>query len=160
MRRTLITATLFAAAGLVAQAQDAKPTMGLETAGTIVTACIDHAEANAQAVAIAVYDQHGNLRAFARMDDASAGVSDIAMWKGKSAGKYGYATAMTAEWGIGPGDVANWRGGLPIHLEGGELIGGVGVSGAPYVFDEECGNVGIAAAGLPMADIMEVDAED
>ena len=31
MRRTLITATLFAAAGLVAQAQDAKPTMGLET---------------------------------------------------------------------------------------------------------------------------------
>ena len=101
MRRTLITATLFAAAGLVAQAQDAKPTMGLETAGTIVTACIDHAEANAQAVAIAVYDQHGNLRAFARMDDASAGVSDIAMWKGKSAGKYGYATAMTSEWGIG-----------------------------------------------------------
>ena len=56
MRRTLITATLFAAAGLVAQAQDAKPTMGLETAGTIVTACIDHAEANAQAVAIAVRD--------------------------------------------------------------------------------------------------------
>ena len=82
MRRTLIAATLSCAAILVAQAQDATPTMGLETAGTIVKACIEHAEANAEAVAIAVYDQHGNLRAFARMDDASAGVSDIAMWKG------------------------------------------------------------------------------
>jgi glc operon protein GlcG len=160
MRRTLISATLLMTTGLVAHGQEAKPTMGLETAGTIVKACLDHAEAQAESVAIAVYDQHGNLHAFARMDDASAGVSDIAMWKGKSAGKYGYATAMSADWGPGPGDVANWRGGLPIHLEGGELIGGVGVSGAPSVFDEECGNVGIAAAGLPMAEIMDVDVED
>lgn len=155
MRRTLIAATLSCAAILVAQAQEARPTMGLETAGTIVKACIEHAEANAQAVAVAVYDQHGNLRAFARMDDASAGVSDIAMWKGKSAGKYGFATAMTADWGVGPGDVATWRGGLPIHLESGELIGGVGVSGAPSAFDEACGNAGIEAADLPLAEIIE-----
>ena len=51
--------------------------------------------------------------------------------------------------------MATWRGGLPIRLATGQLIGGVGVSGAPSEFDEECGNTGIAAAGLPMAEIVE-----
>ncbi|MEP6276321.1 heme-binding protein, partial [Hyphomonas sp.] len=60
-----------------------------------------------------------------------------------------------ADWGVGPGDVATWRGGLPIHLESGELIGGVGVSGAPSAFDEAGGNAGIEAADLPLAEIIE-----
>ncbi len=155
MRRILIAATAMTAACATAGAQEPQPGMTLETANTIVSACVQHAADNGQGIAVAVFDQHGNLRAFARMDNATAGVADIAMWKGRSAARYGFASAVTADWGAGPGDVATWRGGLPIRRGSGELIGGVGVSGAPSEFDEACGNTGIAAAGLPLAEIVE-----
>lgn len=155
MHRLLVSVTILAAAGTPAAAQEARPSMTLDTARAIVSTCVQHASDNDQRIAIAVFDQHGNLRAFARMDSASVGAAEAAMWKGKSAAKFGFATAATANWGGGPAGIATWRGGLPIHLESGELIGGVGVSGAPSEFDEECGNAGIAAAGLPLAEIVE-----
>ena len=40
------------------------------------------------------------------------------MWKGRSAARYGFASAVTADWGAGPGDVATWRGGLPMDAPG------------------------------------------
>jgi len=155
MKRNLIALGLLVCAAASAEAQRAEPVIDLTTAQAIVTGCLDHAAANGQGVAIAVFDQHGNLKAFARMDSASTAVGEIAVWKGKSAAKYGVATAVTATWGAPGPDMATWRGGLPVRLESGELIGGVGVSGAPSEFDEACGNKGIVAAGLPAADIVD-----
>ncbi|MCA8900192.1 MAG: heme-binding protein [Hyphomonas sp.] len=152
--RLLAASAILATACATAEAQRAEPTIDLESASAIVTACVDHARANDQGVAVAVFDQHGNLKAYAIMDSADTAVGDIAQWKGKSAATYGFSSAETGKWGSpGPG-MATWRGGLPIRLESGELIGGVGVSGAPSEFDEACGNTGIAAAGLPKAEIV------
>ncbi len=155
MRRILIPLAILTSACVSAQAQRAEPTMNLDTAQTIVSACVAHAGANGEGVAVAVFDQHGNLKAYGRMDTASTAVGEIAQWKGKSAAKYGFASAETAKWGNPGPDMATWRGGLPIRLETGELIGGVGVSGAASAFDEACGNTGIVAAGLPAAAIAE-----
>lgn len=155
MKRYLIALGLTAAVAASAEAQRAEPVIDLTTAQAIVTGCLDHAAANGQGIAVAVFDQHGNIKAFARMDTATAAAGEIAMWKGKSAAKYGFATAVTATWGAPGPDMAIWRGGLPVRLESGGLIGGVGVSGAPSEFDEACGNKGIVAAGLPAAEIAE-----
>ncbi|MEZ5947093.1 MAG: heme-binding protein [Hyphomonas sp.] len=155
LSRVFAATVILATACASAEAQRAQPTLDLATAQTIVTACVAHAAAHDYGVAVAVFDQHGNLKAFAHMDTADAAVRDVAQWKGKSAATYGFTTAETAKWGGNAPNLAVWRGGLPIRLESGELIGGVGVSGAPSEFDEECGNTGIAAAGLPKAEIVE-----
>ena len=156
MLRAIILSTAFlATACATAEAQRAEPTLDLSTAQVIIAACVDHAAANGHGVAVSVFDQHGNLKAFAQMDTADASVRDVSQWKGRSAAMYGVASAETAKWGGPAPNMATWRGGLPIRLATGQLIGGVGVSGAPSEFDEECGNTGIAAAGLPMAEIVE-----
>lgn len=86
---------------------------------------------------------------FARMDGASTAVSDIAMWKSRSAATYRYASAETAKWNapMFPG-IATGGGGVPIFTADGQALGAVGVSGARTDDDIACAEVGIKAAGL------------
>jgi uncharacterized protein GlcG (DUF336 family) len=126
--------------------------VALATARAIVAG----AEAKAQELgipaAIAVVDADGTLKAFARMDGTPLLPVRIAQQKAWTAISFGIGTH---EWwemvredppllhGIThQQDVVVFAGGLPI-TSGGELIGGVGVSGGHYTQDQE-----IAQAGL------------
>jgi uncharacterized protein GlcG (DUF336 family) len=126
-----------------------RPVLTAESAATIRDGCIVWAEARKLNVAIAVHDESGRLMTFARMDGASTAVSDIAMWKSRSAAIYRYPSAETAKWNNPhfPG-IATAGGGVPIFTVDGQALGGVGVSGASTEQDAQCAEAGISAAGL------------
>lgn len=111
--------------------------------------CLDHARKSKQDVAIAIYDQGGVLLSFTQTDGAAPAVGEVARWKGISAAYYRTATAKTAEWGIpNAPKIATVQGGLPLFSSDGQPWGGIGVSGAPAEFDEECAALATQAAGL------------
>lgn len=111
--------------------------------------CLDHARKSKHEVAIAIYDQGGILLSFIQTDGAAPAVGEVARWKGISAAYYRTATAATAGWGIpNAPKIATVQGGLPIFSSDGAPLGGIGVSGAPAEFDEECAALATQAAGL------------
>lgn len=111
--------------------------------------CLEHARKSKQDVAIAIYDQGGILLSFTQTDGAAPATGEVARWKGTSAAYYRLATAKTAEWGIHAlPKIAIVQGGLPIFSADGKPLGGIGVSGAPPEFDEECAALATQAAGL------------
>ena len=102
---------------------------------------------------VAILDDGGNLKAFSRMDGASMPTIEIAQKK-----------AYTALFGVSSQDffnfikddpsllagiprlarVAAWGGGFPIKLNG-EVVGAIGVSGAPAVQnDVDCARAALA----------------
>src|SRR6201991_5021892 len=118
---------------------------------------VDEAVAKARAIGVsenvAVLDDGGNLKAFHRMDGAPILSIEIAQNK-----------AYTAVFGVPTQDffdfiqrdpsllagiptlprVAAWGGGLPIKVNG-EIVGAVGVSGAPTVQNDiDCARGGVA----------------
>nr|WP_311529475.1 heme-binding protein [uncultured Ralstonia sp.] len=109
-------------------------------------------------VNVAVVDASGLLAAFVRMPGAPLHSIDIAIDKAYTAASFGLPTG---EWhdvlaahsaAVQQGLVLRPRfvafgGGLPI-VEGGRVIGGIGVSGGSEAQDETCARAGLAAAGL------------
>src|SRR5436309_11763240 len=118
---------------------------------------VDEAVAKARELGVtenvAILDDGGNLKAFNRMDGASIPTIEIAQNK-----------AYTALFGVPTQDffdfvqrdpsllagiptlarVAAWGGGLPIKLNG-EVVGAIGVSGAPMVQnDVDCARAALA----------------
>ena len=102
---------------------------------------------------VAILDDGGNLKAFGRMDGASMPTIEIAQKK-----------AYTALFGVSTQDffnfiqgdpsllagiptlsrVAAWGGGFPIKVDG-EIVGAIGVSGAPTVQnDVDCARAALA----------------
>jgi uncharacterized protein GlcG (DUF336 family) len=102
---------------------------------------------------VAILDDGGNLKAFSRMDGASIPTIEIAQNK-----------AYTALFGVSTQDffnfiqgdpsllaglptlarVAAWGGGFPINVDG-EIVGAIGVSGAPTVQnDVDCARAALA----------------
>src|ERR1700726_893726 len=102
---------------------------------------------------VAILDDGGSLKAFGRMDGASVPTIEIAQRK-----------AYTALFGVSTQDffnfiqgdpsllagiptlprVAAWGGGFPIQVDG-EIIGAIGVSGAPKVEnDVDCARAALA----------------
>jgi uncharacterized protein GlcG (DUF336 family) len=118
---------------------------------------VDRAVAKARTIGVsenvAILDDGGNLKAFSRMDGASIPTIEIAQSK-----------AYTALFGVSTQDffnfiqgdpsllagvptlprVAAWGGGFPIKVDG-EIVGAIGVSGAPKVEnDVECARAALA----------------
>lgn len=155
----LATATLgaaaFAAIGAAgAQAQAMRPALTSESAQAIIAGCEAFAQENDLRVNITVLDQGRNLMAFLRMDGAPLGSIDIANWKANASASFRRATlAMNARarefpaYGLAP-NIAIFEGGEAIFTQGGQPLGGVGVSGASSADDAACARAGIAAAGL------------
>jgi uncharacterized protein GlcG (DUF336 family) len=102
---------------------------------------------------VAILDDGGNLKAFSRMDGTSIPTIEIAQNK-----------AYTALFGVSTQDffnfiqgdpsllaglpalsrVAAWGGGFPIKVDG-EIVGAIGVSGAPTVQnDVDCARAALA----------------
>lgn len=147
--RLLIAAALLSVPPGPAAAQALRPALTLDTASRVRDTCLAWAGARKINIAIAVHDESGRLITFARMDGASTAVSDIAMWKSRSAATYRSASAETAKWNNSsfPG-IATAGGGVPIFTADGQALGAVGVSGARTEDDIACAESGIAAASL------------
>lgn len=127
-------------------------------AQTIVTAACGAAEALGLRVNVAVVDSGGVLAGFLRMPGAFLHSVDIAIDKAYTAVSFGFPTsqwpriladdeALRLGIPLRPRLVV-FGGGLPIVEAGGELIGGIGVSGGSAAQDEACARAGLAAIGM------------
>src|ERR1700738_3135691 len=130
-----------------------KHTIASELAQKMVNAAVAKARELGVSENVAILDDGGNLKAFSRMDGASIPTIEIAQNK-----------AYTALFGVSTQDffnfiqgdpsllagmpalarVAAWGGGFPIKV-GGEIVGAIGLSGAPTVQnDVDCARAALA----------------
>ncbi|TQK17634.1 uncharacterized protein GlcG (DUF336 family) [Microbacterium sp. SLBN-154] len=109
-------------------------------------------------LAACVVDRGGNLVAVRRADGSQIGGVTLAIDKAYTAVAFGAPTARWAEssvpggtdWGMAGslgGRAVMIAGGVPLYAAG-ELIGGLGVSGAPSSIDDACARESVAALGL------------
>src|SRR6266478_5163452 len=147
-----IIATLVAVASSHAQVVE-KKSLNLDGATKAITAAVDYAKKNnAPGGVIAIVDEGGNLMALERLDGSFAMGATISIGKARTAVLFKKPTrffeelinkgrtAMTAVDGFTP-----LIGGIPI-IVGGEVVGGIGVSGAASANqDEELALAGAAA---------------
>ena len=132
-------ATLLASAG--SHAQTMRPFLDFKH-------CLANAEQAGLTVAVAVFDDGGDLMSFSN-HGASPAAAALAQWKGRSAAVYRSSTRDTATWNTPAAPmIATMEGGVPLFARDGTAIGGIGVSGASSEFDAECGTRAAAAASL------------
>jgi uncharacterized protein GlcG (DUF336 family) len=116
------------------------------------------ADAQHLRINVAVVDAGGLLAAFLRMPGAPLHSAEIAVDKAYTAASFGIATGQwtqvlakhSAAVRLGLPQrprFVGFGGGLPI-VEGGTLIGAIGVSGASEEQDEACAHAGLHALGL------------
>jgi uncharacterized protein GlcG (DUF336 family) len=126
-------------------------------AATATQAAVAKAEALGIRINVAVTDASGTLMAFLRMPGAFLHSIDIAIDKAYTAASFGFPTS---QWGAALANdellrqglnarprLVLFGGGLPV-VEGGERIGGIGVSGGSAEQDEVCAAAGLAALRL------------
>ena len=127
--------------------------ISFELAQNMVNAAVAKARELGVAENVAILDDGGNLKAFSRMDGTPIPTIEIAQNK-----------AYTALFGVSTQDffnfiqgdpsllagiptlarVAAWGGGFPIKVDG-EVVGAIGVSGAPTVQnDVDCARAALA----------------
>jgi uncharacterized protein GlcG (DUF336 family) len=131
-----------------------KLSISYELAQQMVDAAVTKARELGVSENVAIIDDGGNLKAFGRMDGAPILSTEIAQNK-----------AYTALFGVSTEDffnfiqgdpsllagiptlsrVAAYGGGLPVQVDG-EIVGAIGVSGAPTVQNDiDCAKAGLAA---------------
>ena len=134
------------------------PGVTAEAAAAACSAAVAHAAACGWRINVAVVDRGGNLMAFLRQPGAFIHSIQIAIDKAYTSASFGFPTkawmgAIGHDEGMKLGFANQPRlivfgGGLPVPGDGGEWIGGIGVSGASEAEDEECARAGLAAIGL------------
>ena len=150
---TLVTATLITLPN--ANAAEERPILTASAAMTMVHGCLAKAQTEGWLMHIAIIDNHGNRKAYLRMDDAQVLSQDVSLAKARTSA---VSPRSTKQWGEmafsggGPGAAAfvpgmhYFEGGLPIMTSGGTHIGGIGVSGDTGANDAVCAQAGIDAA--------------
>ena len=130
-----------------------KHSISSELAQKMVDAAVAKARELGVSENVAILDDGGNLKAFTRMDGAPILPIEIALKKAYTA-LIGVSTQEFFEFiqgdpsllaGIPTLDrVAAWGGGFPIKVDG-EIVGAIGVSGAPTVQnDVDCAKAALA----------------
>jgi len=137
------------------------PAITHATALHLIGLAIDRAAALGQKVSVAVVDNHGNLKAFARMDGSSFGSGEIARQKALTSASLPFSTRRMGERNVAMasapftgGAIAGaimLPGGIPIFGQDGSHLGGFGLSGAAPDVDEEIAEW-VLAAVLPKKD--------
>ena len=104
-------------------------------------------------ICVAVVDESGHLKCFSRMDGAPLLAIDVAKDKAWTSVSYGIPTDQWYEFiksdppllcGITKvPSLIVFGGGYPIMI-GGEMVGGIGVSGGHYSQDMECAQAALA----------------
>ena len=125
-----------------------KPFLNLETAKLMAQACLDIAIEEKWKINVAIYESPGSLKYYASMDGAYPTSELISQKKGKTSAGLPFTTRVLSEMafnsdniseGIGTiPDIALIPGGVPILLNDGTHLGGIGVSGSSGENDETC----------------------
>jgi glc operon protein GlcG len=124
--------------------------IGLDRAQSVIAAAVAEAKKHDWKEIVAVVDSGGNLVAMARMDGAQLASVTIAEHKARTAATFRRDTKLF-ETNVDNGLVYQLsldgiiasRGGIPL-VEGGKLIGAIGVSGGAGSQDEVCAKAGAA----------------
>jgi len=153
--KSISIASLFFAMTVVGDAQVAtKRSLTLDGARKVIVAASAEAKRlNAPGGVIAVVDEGGNLMALERLDGTFAAGANISIGKARTAVLFKRPTKVFEEIikngrtaMVALNDFTPLQGGIPIMLDG-EIIGGVGVSGAASAQqDEELAIAGANAA--------------
>jgi glc operon protein GlcG len=131
------------------------PPITLAAARQVLAAAEAEATANGWCAVIAVYDSTGHLAALARMDQANLGAVALAQRKAETAAKFRRSTKMFEDQvataaGLRLLSVADeliaLEGGLPL-LQGGAVVGAIGVSGMQSFQDGQVAAAGARALG-------------
>jgi uncharacterized protein GlcG (DUF336 family) len=133
-----------------------KHSIDAETAEKAVAAAAKKAAELKLKMCIAVSDEAGDLKAFARMDGAPKLSIEIAENKAYTAAAFGMPTHAWFDfikddppllYGITHTPrLTVFGGGFPIKLKG-EMVGAIGLSGGHYTQDMECARAALAAIG-------------
>ena len=124
--------------------------ISLDSAQSVIAAAVAEAKQHDWKENVAVVDSGGSLVAFVRMDGAQLAGIAIAEHKARTAATFRRDTKLF-ETNVDNGlvyqltldGVIASRGGIPL-VEGGKLIGAIGVSGATGSQDEVCAKAGAA----------------
>jgi uncharacterized protein GlcG (DUF336 family) len=122
--------------------------IGLDLAQAILASVREAVAREGFTAAMAVCDASGNLIAFARMDGAPLGATELAANKAHTAalwemrtGEFQQSTQPGGiDWGLNTsagGRIVVYAGGVPVHVDG-ALAGAVGASGGTGEQDEAC----------------------
>ncbi|MEX2128666.1 MAG: heme-binding protein [Xanthobacteraceae bacterium] len=145
-------AALIVASPASAQSPLTEKNLSMALAKIIAETAVEQCQKDGFRVAVAVVDRGGHLKAFLRNDGPGGHTIEIARRKALTARMFNRTTIEFVKWTEAPAlaglrevaDVISLGGGVPIRA-GNELIGGIGVSGAPAAErDEACANAGIA----------------
>jgi glc operon protein GlcG len=152
--RTIAAALMLSALAAVAQAQlTDKKVLTLDGANKVIATAVSYAKKNsAPGAVIAVVDDGGNLMALERLDGTFAAGANISIGKARTAALFKRPTkafediiknGRTAMVALPDSLFTPLQGGVPIMIEG-QIVGGVGVSGAASAQQDE--EVAIAGA--------------
>src|SRR5690349_7256005 len=148
-----LTALMVLSAALFANAQTVdKKTLTIEGAKKVIAGAVTYAKKNnAPGGVIAVVDEGGNLMALERLDGTFAAGANISIGKARTAVLFKKPTKVFEDIikngrtsMVALNDFTPLQGGIPIVVNG-EVVGGVGVSGAASAQQDE--QVAIAGAG-------------
>ena len=139
-----------------------KPVLTLDTAEKMAESCLSLAKENGWKINIAIYESPGSLKFYASMDGTYPASEEISRLKGKTSAGLPFSTSELRDMAF-DGDTPNTglltlpstillRGGVPIILNDGTHIGGVGVSGDSGGNDENCAIKASETAKLLMTD--------
>src|SRR5262245_10320686 len=145
----MVTALLWSG---MASAQDMKPFLTLKTAKAMAEAADKKASDMGIKVHIAIVDDGGNLKFYLRQDGAPLVAEKISQMKAFTAGAMEKSTAdggessktETAGLELVP-NLLKFGGGIPIKNSKGQILGGIGVSGASKEDDAACAQAGLDA---------------
>jgi uncharacterized protein GlcG (DUF336 family) len=156
----MIAAALIALMPYTVPAADELPkeaVLPMSMAGKAIQASLDACKKDGYRVSVSVVDRAGVLRAMTRADGAGPHTVDSSRKKAYTAASLRRPTTELAEL-INKvptlqalremnNDVLFLGGGLPIEI-GGEIVGGIGVGGAPGAhLDDACAQAGLDAIG-------------
>jgi glc operon protein GlcG len=135
-----------------ASAQEMKPFLTLKTAKAMAEAADKKATDLGIKVHIAIVDDGGNLKFYLRQDGAPLVAEKISQMKAFTAVAMEKSTAEVGEISKAetPGielvpNLIKFGGGIPIRNSRGQILGGIGVSGASKEDDAACAQAGVDA---------------
>ena len=131
--------------------------ISLEEAQAVASAAVEKAREIGQPMNVAVTEVGGNLKAFARMEEAWTASISIAQDKAYTSAALGFSTqdiggmAQPGQplFGINTtndGRIVVFAGGIPLERDG-KVVGAIGVSGGTPDQDHEVAQAGVAAFG-------------
>jgi uncharacterized protein GlcG (DUF336 family) len=148
----LATSFILFAAPALAQAPQVEKNMSMALSMAIMQGALDQCTKDGYKVSVAIVDKSGNLAASVRGDGTGPHTMEFARMKAYTARTRNQTSLATQKQMEDPAfaflrqipNVVGVGGGVPIRA-GNEVIGGVGVSGAPGgEKDEVCANAGLA----------------